>query len=167
MNTVMNQGKKERSVTAKKKKVKKKPANKKLQKQCLKLAQEICKIRDNNTCQLHKLYPSIGIVCNGPLQADHGVSRACKKYFLDPRNLTWVCGSANRAKHYKLKSTDEAIRQIVIDREGYGFWDTMVKYNMSKTSFTDFNKVWWLEQIKYNLSQELIDLKVGRDMRNE
>jgi hypothetical protein len=57
-----------------------------------------------------------------------------------------VCGSANQAKHYKLKSADECIRAIVIKREGQAFWDEMVAFNMSKEPFKDWGKVWWLEE---------------------
>ena len=140
---------------------------KKLQKKCIDLAKEICKVRDNNECQVHKHYPSIGLWCAGPLQADHCVTRACKKYFHDPRNLTWVCGSANRAKHFKLKSTDECIRQIVIDREGEDFLKEMVKFNMSKTSFTDYGNPVWLDECKQKMEEQLADLKVGKDIKKE
>ncbi len=154
------------TVKKKKKKVKKKkPGNKKLQKQCLDLAKQICKTRDNNECQLHKHYPSIGIECSGYLQADHGVTRACKKYFVDPRNLTWVCGSANRAKYYKHKSVDECIRQIVVNREGQPFWDEMNQFNMSKSGFVEWRKVSWLEVQKSMLEQQLEGMN-GRTMES-
>jgi len=105
--------------------------------------------------------------CAGYLQADHGVTTACKKYKTDPRNLTWVCGSANRAKHYKSKSADECIRQIVIDREGQEFWDEMVAYNMSKVAFIDWGNPVWLEDYRQRLEDALHDLKVGMDIKND
>lgn len=112
-------------------------------------------MRDKNQCQLHKYYPHIGLECAGYLQADHGITRACKKYFLDPRNLTWVCGSANRAKHFNNKSVDEGIRRIVINREGQMFWDEMVRFNMSKEAFMGWGQVWWLEAQIEKLQKQL------------
>jgi len=138
---------------------KKKTKNKVLQAECLKLAIEICKARDKGICQLHKYYKNIRLEHAGYMQADHGISRACKKYFVDPRNLTWVCGSANRAKHFKLCSVDEAIRQIVIDREGQEFWDEMVQWNQSEHVFKEWGQVWWLEEQKEKLEKELNLLK--------
>jgi len=138
---------------------------KRLQNKCLSLAKEICKVRDGNQCQLHKWFPYIHLQCAGYLQADHGITRACKKYFHDPRNLTWVCGSSNRAKHYKLKSADECIRRIIIEREGQEFWDEMVAWNMSKAAFKDYSNVVWLEEQRQAMEEELADLKVGKDMR--
>ena len=131
------------------------------------LAKEICRVRDNNECQLHKYYPNIGLACSGYLQADHGITRACKKYYLDPRNLTWVCGSANRAKCFKEKSVDEAIRQIVINREGKEFWSEMVQHNMCRGAFAEWGQVWWLQEQIDKLEDELADLKVGQDIRED
>lgn len=147
---------------------KKKSIIKRLQNKCLNLAKEICKLRDNNECQLHKHYPSIGLKCAGYLQADHGITRACKKYFTDPRNLTWVCGSSNLAKHRKKKSADECIRKIIVDREGQDFWDEINHWNMSKKSFKEWSNPVWLEEHKKKLEDELIDLevKVALDIKN-
>ena len=145
----------------------KKSKLKSLQNKCINLAKEICRVRDNDECQLHKIYPQIGLKCAGYLQADHGVTRACKKYFHDPRNLTWVCGSANQAKHYKNKSADECIRQIVIDREGQEFWDEMNQWNMSKEPFLQYKQIGWLEDWRDKLEQELLDLKCGIELTRD
>ena len=144
----------------------KKPTFKSLLKKAERLSKKICELRDG-ACQVHKKFPNIGIGCNGYLQADHGITRACKKYFLDTRNLTWVCGSANRAKHFKNKSVDEAIRQIVIEREGQEFWDEMVAWNMSKEPFKEWGKIWWIQEEIDKLTDQLAGIELTLPLKSK
>ena len=102
-------------------------------------------MRDGHQCMVQKLFPTLNLTHAGPLQVDHCITRQNKHFFFDHRNGTVVCGSCNRAKHYKQKSVDRAIDNIVKDREGKHF-DYMVRIDQTKEPNHGWKKVWWLEE---------------------
>ena len=128
---------------------------KKLEKLALELFKEICFERDGRRiCQVQKNYPTIGIHHAGPLQVDHCITRKNKHFFFEPRNGTVVCGACNRAKHYKQKSIDRAIDDIVREREGKKWFEHMVSVDQTMKPNNGWKKVWWLEQTVAELKQK-------------
>ena len=123
----------------------------KLEIECEKLWKEICFLRDGQQCMVQKLYPEIDIFHAGYLQIDHCITRKNKWFFYDYRNGTVVCGTCNRAKHYKQKSIDRAIDDIVRKREGCTWIDYMVEVDQSMKPWIGWTKIWWLEQQRAKL----------------
>jgi len=126
----------------------------KLEIQCETLWKEICFLRDGRQCMVQKLYPTIDILHAGALQVDHCITRRNKYFFYDPKNGTVVCGSCNRAKHYKQKSVDRAINEIVQEREGK-YYDKMVEIDQTMQPNHGWKKVWWLEKQHRKLKRVL------------
>lgn len=129
----------------KRKKRKKKSYKQQLQDQCLALFKEICLLRDGRFCMVKKHFPAIAVQHAGHIQVDHCVTRANKTYFTDPRNGTVVCGGCNNNKHYKSKSVDRAIDDIVRAREGQTFFDQMIADDKRKADDNKWSNVLWLE----------------------
>ena len=136
----------------------------KLEIQCERLWKETCFERDGDRCMVQKHHPTIDIAHAGPLQVDHCITRKNKHYFFDPRNGTVVCSSCNRAKHYKQKSVDRAIDDIVREREGEEAFGTMVINDQTKKPNHGWKKVWWLEEQLAMLEDSLLkQQKKGSD----
>ena len=115
----------------------------------------VCHARDGrHICMVKKFFPNIAIEHNGPLQVDHCITRGNHHLFYDTKNGTVVCSSCNRAKHFKQKSIDRAIDDIVKKREGK-YFDYMVKLDQSMTANVNWNKIWWLEEVIRGLEEEL------------
>ena len=133
----------------------------KLEIKCENLFKDICFLRDGYQCQVQKHYPTIDIHHAGPLQVDHCITRKNKWFFFDPRNGTVVCGSCNRAKHYKQKSIDRAIDNIVRQREGEDAFLRMVSVDQEMKPNPGWKKVWWLEEQLLALEKLLDEQKKG------
>ena len=129
----------------------------KLEIQCETLWKEICFLRDGRQCMVQKLYPTIDILHAGALQVDHCITRRNKYFFFDHHNGTVVCGSCNRAKHYKQKSVDRAINEIVQERDEE-YYDYMVGVDQTMAPNNGWKKVWWLEEQLEALKAELLRL---------
>lgn len=133
---------------------KKKPkqkTNKLLQKECGCLWKEIIELRDGKRCMVKVLFPEIAVGHTTIYQADHCFTRANKFLFFDVCNGTMVCSGCNMAKHYDSKSVKRAIDMIVYEREGKEKFDEMLACDMHKSANHDWNKVWWLEEVRDNL----------------
>lgn len=131
---------------------------KKLENRCSALWKEICFLRDGRQCQVQKLYPTISIVHKGYLQVDHCITRKNKHFFFEPKNGTVVCGACNRAKHYKQKSIDRAIDEIVEKREGSEWFEYMVGVDRCMKPNVGWKKLWWLQEQVEELEKTLADL---------
>jgi len=127
----------------------------KLEIKALALFKEICFLRDGTQCMVQKHYPTIDIKHAGYLQVDHCITRKNKWFFYEPRNGTVVCGSCNRAKHYKQKSVDRAIDDIVREREGEEWFGNMVSVDQSMKPNHGWKKVWWLKEVVQDLEKAL------------
>jgi len=137
----------------------------KLEIECERLWKEICFERDGDrVCQVKKHFPTIGINHAGPLQVDHCITRKNKHFFFDSRNGTVVCGSCNRAKHYKQKSIDRAIDDIVRQREGEEWFLNAVKVDQTMQPNVGWKKVWWLEEQLKILQQKKGEAGVDSDL---
>ena len=131
---------------------------KRAQDKALKLAIEICFLRDNRECQVKKYFPEIKINHNGPLQADHCISRRSKHFFIDPRNLTCVCSTCNRAKGFGQKSIHRAIDDIVKMREG-DFFNIMVSVDQTHRPNLLWKDITWVEAKIKELEKKLERLR--------
>ena len=117
-----------------------------LKKKAESLWKEIAYLRFGRVCWVRRNYPQIRIAHTDIIQIDHFISRSNKHLFLDPRNALPVCSSCNRAKHYRQKSVDKAIENMIREREGHEVVDQMIALDMTKTANRDFSKRWYLEE---------------------
>lgn len=126
--------------------MKKKSAVRKLQDKAEKLWKERCYDRDGRECQVAKHYPELEFAHSPTLQVDHCFSRKCSELKYEVSNGTVVCSACNRAKHYQQKSIHRLIDTIVMDREGKALFNEMRITDMRKAAFSEYSKVWWLEE---------------------
>jgi len=138
----------------KKKKKKYIPPHKILQKECEELWKEIIALRDGKMCMVKKFFPEIALHHTEVYQADHCFTRGNKHLFFRTSNGTMVCSACNMAKHYDNKSVKRGVDYIVFEREGKEVFDEMLKIDMSMSANVNWNKVWWLEEIKEGLLKE-------------
>jgi len=120
---------------------------KKLEKRAGELWKLVCLERDGQECMVKKHFPEIAIEHNGPLQVDHCITRKNKHLFFEPTNGTVVCASCNRAKHFKQKSIDRAIDDIVKQREGEDHFNFMVAVDQRMEPNLNWGKIEWLEMM--------------------
>jgi hypothetical protein len=132
---------------------KKLPHNKKLQKECEQLWKDIVGLRDGLTCLVRDKFPGITINHTLPFQADHCFTRSNKHLFLDPANGNMVCSSCNMAKHYDNKSVKRAVDYITQQRVGKKKWREMLTNDMQMGPNVHWNKIWWLEEKREELSR--------------
>ena len=135
---------------------------KQLQKDCNELWKECVSLRDGPGCKVKEIYPEIALAHSGPLQADHCFTRSNKHLFFDIANGTVVCSSCNMAKHYDNKSVKRAVDEIVKAREGATKWNEMLECDMKMGPNHNWNKLWWLQEIKEELEDALKQSKRQR-----
>ena len=141
--------------------------NKQIQKDCGEMWKEIVGLRDGQRCQVKKLYPEIKIGHSNVYQADHCFTRGNKHLFFEVANGTMVCSSCNMAKHYDNKSVKRAVDEIVKQREGVEKWEEMLACDMSMGPNVNWGKIWWLEEQKERLRNELIVINRRRSKKKE
>ena len=131
------------------------------------LWKDVCYRRDGKECVVRKNFPEIRIRHTQILQVDHYIGRSNKHLFLEPSNGTVVCNSCNQAKHYNRLGVREAIRQIVINREGQDIVNRMVALAQTQTANADFSKRWWLEGQIEKLGKHADSYRKGKKHENE
>lgn len=134
---------------------------KSLQRKAESLWKQIAIKRDGKSCQVQKHFPYLNITHTEIYQVDHCFTRKNKHLFLEPRNSTVVCSACNLAKSMDLKSVDDAIKQIVLQREGELHYKRMLHNNMTHKANTDWGKVWWLQEQIAKLETKLKEIDNG------
>lgn len=142
-------------------KKKKLPSISKLKTRAENLWKEIAFLRDGNSCQVWKKFPSILVSHTNILQVDHVFSRKDKNLFLSISNSLVICSGCNMNKHYQNKSVHRAVDQIVAKREGLEKFQEMKRINESMKPNVNFSKRWWLEDQIKSLTIVRDNLKAG------
>ena len=118
------------------------------------LWKKVCHKKYGSFCHVKRYYPHIDIVHTETIQIDHCISRANKYFFFDIRNGLPVCDSCNQAKHYKLKSVDRAIEEMVRTRDIQWYKDA-VWLDQSGEANLNCSSIWWLEEKIKDLEEQL------------
>ena len=121
------------------------------------LWKEVCHKLYGSYCHVKRHYPHIDIAHTDTIQIDHCISRANKYFFFDIRNGLPVCDSCNQAKHYKLKSVDRAIEEMVKNRDPK-WYEIAVWLDQSGEANLNFSKICWLEEQIKDLEEQLNDI---------
>lgn len=123
------------------------------------LWKEYAFLRDGRECKVRRYFPYIATDHIDILHVDHCISRANKHLFFETANATIICGKCNQLKGYKVKSIDEAVRKIVIDREGLEKYEEMVRLDQTKGPNIHWGKIYWLEEVVKDLEEKVSKLK--------
>ncbi len=103
------------------------------------------KLLHGDECEVKKNYPELKITHTDVIQGEHCISRRNKYFFLDINNHSSACSACNQSKHYKSKSVDRAIEEIVKKRNPQWYKDA-VWIDQTREANPSWSQVWYLEE---------------------